>query len=84
MQVWHILRGKNKTPFFVSTPTHTVPQEPRFESLQEDLDILFGAEPPVFPPRLLALKDGIAEWTKESALTPCCTPSLELISICTH
>ena len=64
MQVWHILRGKDKTPFFVSTPTHTVPQEPRFESLQEDLDILFGAEPPVFPPRLLALKDGIAEVDK--------------------
>ena len=64
MQVWHILRGKNKTPFFVSTPTHTVPQEPRFESLQEDRDILFGAEPPVFPPRLLALKDGIAEVDK--------------------
>ena len=64
MQVWHISTGEDKTPFFISTPTHAVPQEPRSEWLREGLDTLFGAEPPVFLPRLLAHKDGRAEVDK--------------------
>ena len=46
------------------TSTHAAPQEPLFEQLQEDLDTLLRSSPPVFLPRPLALKDGVAEVVK--------------------
>ena len=43
---------------------NAAPQEPLFEQLQEDLDTLLRSSPPVFLPRPLALKDGVAEVVK--------------------
>ena len=40
---------------------NAAPQEPLFKQLQEDLDTLLRSSPPVFLPRPLALKDGVAD-----------------------
>ena len=53
--------GKDGAPIFIATPTHAAPQEPLFGQLQDELDALFGTDPPVFIPRLLSLRDGVAE-----------------------
>jgi hypothetical protein len=60
MQVWRISMGKDGSPFFISTPTHVVPRQPMFAELQAELDARFGADPPIFLPKLEGIASGVA------------------------